>query len=109
MTDQNHIIDTRIAGDYKPLVTLDELQEEIPRSDAARETVIQTRKGIEDILGGRDSRKVMIIGPCSTPDMQEAVDYAAGLKDLSERVNDALLLVQRTFFEKPRTGLGWTG
>ncbi|MEK6892527.1 MAG: 3-deoxy-7-phosphoheptulonate synthase [Nanoarchaeota archaeon] len=109
MTNQNHIIDTRIAGDYKPLITLDQLQKEIPRSDVARETVLQTRAGIEAILDGRDPRRLIIMGPCSTHDMGEAIDYAESVKELSARVNDSLLIVQRTFFEKPRTGLGWFG
>lgn len=109
MSELNNIIDTRVAGDYEPLITLDKLQEEIPRSEAARNTVVDTRQGIEAILDGRDTRKIMIIGPCSTHDLQGAVDYAANVRDLSEIVNKYLLIVQRTFFEKPRTGLGWFG
>ena len=108
MTERNGIVDTRIKG-YKPLVTLNQLQQEIPRSETARQTVYQARRGIEAILDGENSRKLIVVGPCSMHDLDAALEYASRLKDLSINLLDKFLVVMRTYFEKPRTGLGWPG
>jgi 3-deoxy-7-phosphoheptulonate synthase len=108
MTKNDGIIDQRIIS-YTPLVTLYQLELSIPRSEKATATVSRGRKGIENILDNKDSRKVVIVGPCSIDDPKAALEYAAMLKDLSDRVSDKFLIVMRTYFEKPRTSLGWEG
>ena len=47
--------------------------------------------------------------PCSIHDEDAALDYARRLRRLAERTRDALLVVMRTYFEKPRTTVGWKG
>jgi 3-deoxy-7-phosphoheptulonate synthase len=37
------------------------------------------------------------------------MEYAAKLQPLSDAVSDTMLLVMRTYFEKPRTTVGWKG
>jgi 3-deoxy-7-phosphoheptulonate synthase len=37
------------------------------------------------------------------------MDYARRLKNLADEVSDALLIVMRVYFEKPRTTVGWKG
>jgi len=78
-------------------------------SEKAKETVVKGRAGIEAILDGRDSRKIVVVGPCSIHDADAALEYASKLKKLSEKVEDKLLIVMRTYFEKPRTTVGWKG
>jgi 3-deoxy-7-phosphoheptulonate synthase len=85
------------------------LKDRVPISDAAQRTVVAGRRAIADILDDKDDRLVVITGPCSIHDEAAALDYAARLKTLSERVNETMLLVMRTYFEKPRTTVGWKG
>ncbi|MDM4770506.1 3-deoxy-7-phosphoheptulonate synthase [Solimonas sp. SE-A11] len=99
---------TRISS-VRPVSTPAQVQDEFPLTDNAAATVFQTRKEIQDILHGRDSRLLVIVGPCSIHDTQAALEYAARLKAFREQVQDDLLVVMRVYFEKPRTTVGWKG
>ncbi len=94
---------------FKPLLTPLEVRERIPQSAASLQTVVTARQAIRDILEGRDKRKLLIVGPCSIHDPRSAIEYAQRLLALSKQVQDSLLLVMRTYFEKPRTTVGWKG
>lgn len=78
-------------------------------SDAANDTVISARDQMKRILRKEDSRLVVIVGPCSIHDEASALEYARRLAELSKEVGDQLVLVMRTYFEKPRTTIGWKG
>ena len=71
--------------------------------------MVSGRKAIADILDGNDSRLLVIAGPCSIHDEAAALEYASRLKALGERVEETMVLVMRTYFEKPRTTVGWKG
>ncbi len=73
------------------------------------ETVENARKTIENILDDKDDRKLLIIGPCSVHNLDEALEYASLLKPLHDAVFDKFYIVMRTYFEKPRSELGWEG
>ncbi len=86
------------------------LKEELPLSAAARRTVAEARRAVRDILAGRDARRLLVIsGPCSLHDREAALDYARRLRALSVRHEGEMALVMRTYFEKPRTTIGWKG
>jgi len=87
----------------------DDVARELPLSDPAADVVYRARQEIQAVLEGRDQRKLVIVGPCSIHDPKAALDYAARLLELRERVKDALVLVMRVYFEKPRTTVGWKG
>lgn len=108
MTDQVPHDDLRITG-MRPLLPPAILIEEIPLSAQARATVDRGRTGSADILHGRDERLLVIVGPCSIHDPQAALEYARWLKPLANRYKDQLLVMMRTYFEKPRTVVGWKG
>lgn len=91
------------------LITPAELKRAIPISDKARETISQGRKAIENILGRKDHRIIVVVGPCSIHDLDAANEYALRLKALADKVSDSLLIVMRVYFEKPRTTVGWKG
>lgn len=86
-----------------------DLQRQLPLSAPQAAFVRQTRTQIREILQGRSPRKLLIVGPCSIHDIAEAREYATRLVDLSSRIQDKFLVVMRTYFEKPRTALGWKG
>ncbi|VFP87968.1 Phospho-2-dehydro-3-deoxyheptonate aldolase, Trp-sensitive [Buchnera aphidicola (Cinara piceae)] len=68
-----------------------------------------TRNNIQRILLGQDKRLLVIIGPCSIHDPIAAIEYAKQIKMLRNKYSSYLEIVMRTYFEKPRTVLGWTG
>ena len=93
----------------KVLITPMEIKEKLPLTEKVAQTVVRGRKQIEKILEGQDSRKFIVVGPCSIHDPKLALEYAKKLKHLANKVQDKLLLVMRVYFEKPRTTVGWKG
>lgn len=51
----------------------------------------------------------MIVGPCSIHSYITAMEFGAKLNVLAQKFSDDLVIVMRTYFEKPRTRLGWKG
>lgn len=92
-----------------PLIAPRLLREETQVSLSANRTVVESRETIKKILSGEDPRMFAVVGPCSIHDPKGALEYAARLRNLAERVQDRLVLVMRVYFEKPRTTLGWKG
>lgn len=91
------------------LITPAALAAEHPLSPDVAENVTQARRRIARILTGEDPRLLVIIGPCSLHDPRAALDYAQRLNALRTRYADRLEIVMRTYFEKPRTVVGWKG
>ncbi|HWB31928.1 MAG TPA: 3-deoxy-7-phosphoheptulonate synthase [Acidobacteriaceae bacterium] len=85
------------------------LEEELPITDAASETVFAARNQVSEILAGRDERLLVVVGPCSIHDPDAAREYAARLKAVAVELRDRLCIVMRVYFEKPRTTVGWKG
>jgi len=85
------------------------LEEEYPVTEAASETIFKTRNEITDILGGRDSRLLVLVGPCSIHDTAAAREYGWLLKNAIDEFSAELRIVMRVYFEKPRTTIGWKG
>ncbi len=104
----SRVIDTRIVG-YEPLLSPAALLHELPLGDVQQETVARTRAEVRAVLDGADDRLLVVTGPCSVHDPKAALDYAARLAGLRERLADDLLIVMRVYFEKPRTVTGWKG
>ncbi|KAJ3067736.1 3-deoxy-7-phosphoheptulonate synthase [Podochytrium sp. JEL0797] len=100
--------DTRITG-YEPLFAPMMLQYETPLSETSLETVVRGRRHARRILHGEDDRLLLIVGPCSIHDVKAAIEYAQRLKALAEKHKDTLCIIMRTYFEKPRTTVGWKG
>ncbi|MDD0976172.1 3-deoxy-7-phosphoheptulonate synthase [Pseudomonas fontis] len=86
-----------------------QLKQQLPLSSALAALVQQQRQAVKAILEGRDSRLLVIVGPCSLHDPRAALEYAERLASLSKQVDDQLLLVMRAYVEKPRTTVGWKG
>jgi 3-deoxy-7-phosphoheptulonate synthase len=100
--------DLRIR-DVRPLIPPAILLEEIPASERASNVVADTRLSIADIVSGRDRRLLVVVGPCSIHDTKAALEYGERLKGLADRFAGALVVVMRSYFEKPRTVVGWKG
>ena len=80
-----------------------------PCSPEVDNFVRNTRAGIIDILQGRSHKLLVVVGPCSIHNVDEALIYASELKQLAEQYVDELLVVFRAYVEKPRSTVGWKG
>jgi 3-deoxy-7-phosphoheptulonate synthase len=100
--------DLRITQ-VRPLLPPAILLEEIPASEQSSNIVAGTRRAIADVLEQRDPRLVVIVGPCSIHDPVAALEYARRLLPMRARYQHELIVVMRTYFEKPRTSVGWKG
>jgi len=86
-----------------------ELHLELPAGEAEAARIAQARAAVQAILGGEDDRLLVIVGPCSIHDPESALEYARRLRDFAPGAADALNLIMRVYFEKPRTRMGWKG
>ncbi|PXW99411.1 3-deoxy-D-arabinoheptulosonate-7-phosphate synthase [Sphaerotilus hippei] len=106
--DTTRIDDTRIRA-VRPLITPALLQEWLPASNEAQALVESSRAAISRVLHGQDDRLIVVVGPCSIHDHDQAMDYARQLHAEALRLSGELLVVMRVYFEKPRTTVGWKG
>ncbi|KAG8623310.1 hypothetical protein KVT40_008286 [Elsinoe batatas] len=102
--------DWRIRG-YNPLVAPDLLQHEIRQTAGSKATVLAGRDESAAVVQGTDpqNRLLVVIGPCSIHDPEAALEYCDRLVKLKEKYKDDLLIVMRSYLEKPRTTVGWKG
>ena len=85
------------------------IKAELPMTESANRTVVESRAVVRRILKREDPRLLVVVGPCSVHDPKGALDYARRLARLREELKDRLFIVMRVYFEKPRTTVGWKG
>jgi 3-deoxy-7-phosphoheptulonate synthase len=85
------------------------LEEDLPVTESSTATIFNARTDIAAILNGRDTRLLVLVGPCSIHDTKAAREYAALLKEAIQEFSADLRIVMRVYFEKPRTTVGWKG
>lgn len=86
-----------------------QLRAKLPATEEHWSVVQRGRDDIAHALYDQDPRMVVIVGPCSIHDPEIAVEYATRLRALADEVSDELIVIMRTYFEKPRTSIGWKG
>lgn len=101
--------DARIQA-YEPLIPPNLLRHDLPSSSTSQETIQKARSAASRIIHGQDDRLLVIVGPCSIHDPDQAREYATKLQAevASGRWPD-LEIIMRVYFEKPRTTVGWKG
>ncbi len=104
----NNLKNKRIS-DQTVIASPNQIHQQFSISSQAQSFVMESRRVIEQIIRRQDPRLLVICGPCSLHDIQAAKDYAQRLKTLHQHYADALYIVMRTYFEKPRTCTGWKG
>lgn len=92
-----------------PLLSPREVKADLPITDKARRVVVESRSIVQNILTGKDSRMLIVVGPCSIHDQDAALEYAERLGGLNKDIEDRIHVVMRAYFEKPRTTVGWKG
>lgn len=94
---------------FKSLITPQQLKDKYPLKAQTAHLVAQSRKTIQAILTNEEKKRIVITGPCSLHDEKATLEYAERLKKVQDAFKDKLLIIMRTYFEKPRTTLGWKG
>ena len=109
-----HAMPERIENSHlvtmTPLVSPRAIKAQLPLTEGAAGIVLHTRRAICDILHGHDRQRLLVVvGPCSLHDVEAAYEYAERLKPVIDATREQLVIVMRTYFEKPRTTVGWKG
>ncbi len=97
------------VSEFTPLPSPQDLMAELPLESRMAEVVARSRDEVRAIMDGVDDRLLVIVGPCSIHDPKAGLEYARRLVSQAEKHREDLLVVMRTYFEKPRTTVGWKG
>ncbi|GKV74438.1 MAG: 3-deoxy-7-phosphoheptulonate synthase [Arthrobacter sp.] len=97
------------VSEFTALPTPQELIAELPLDARVADVVERGRDEVRAIMDGVDDRLLVIVGPCSIHDPKAGLEYARRLVSQAEKHREDLLIVMRTYFEKPRTTVGWKG
>lgn len=89
------------------LQTPKELLINIPLSKDDIDFINTSREELKNIISWKDSRKILIIGPCSADFEDSLYEYAEFLSKLSKKVEDKIKIVLRFYTWKPRTVWWW--
>lgn len=92
------------------LPTPEEVKEEFPISEKAKEIKKKKDQILKDIITGKSDLFALIIGPCSADNEEALIDYTSRLAAIQEKVSDKIFIVPRVYTNKPRTtGKGYKG
>ncbi|MFT4563330.1 MAG: 3-deoxy-7-phosphoheptulonate synthase [Gammaproteobacteria bacterium] len=91
------------------LATPADIKRLLPVSATAARSIAEHRRRIHDVLMGVNHRLLVVVGPCSIHDVDEALEYSKRLANVAREINDHVIVVMRAYFEKPRTTVGWKG
>ena len=92
------------------LPTPADIKRDYPLSPELRELKKHRDLMISDVITGKDSRVLVIIGPCSADNEDAVCDYLLRLRKVQEKIEDKVLIIPRVYTNKPRTtGEGYKG
>jgi len=109
MSDRINEVDNFHIIGFDELPSPGQLKDELSLEGRALDTVLAGHRAVKGILDRKDPRCIVVVGPCSIHNTEEALEYARRLKPLADELADSLLLLMRVYFEKPRTSIGWEG
>lgn len=109
MAERIKEIDNLHITGYEELPSPGALKDELELKGKGLDAVKSGHRHVKSILDHEDSRLIVVVGPCSIHNPEEALEYARRLKPLADELADDLLILMRVYFEKPRTSVGWEG
>jgi len=109
MTERIKEIDNLHIIGFEELPAPGVIKDELVLQGAALAAVQKGHRDVKNILDRKDPRLIVVVGPCSIHNPDEALEYARKLKKLADELAEELLIVMRVYFEKPRTTIGWEG
>ncbi len=78
-----------------------EIREQFPLPAGLDRVKEERDAQIRDVLTGKDSRFLVIIGPCSADNEHAVLDYVTRLAAVQEKVKERLILIPRVYTNKP--------
>ena len=88
----------------------EEVKDMLPMTSKMQQIKKQNDSEIADIITGKDSRVLAIIGPCSADNEDSVIEYVSRLAPIQEEIKDKVKIVPRIYTNKPRTtGSGYKG
>ena len=79
------------------------VKELLPVSKELADMKLERDAQIADIITGRSSKFLAIVGPCSADHEDPVCDYTCRLAEVQEKIKDKVLIVPRVYTNKPRT------
>ena len=87
-----------------------EIAQIVPIPESLKSLKAQRDSEIRDILTGKVSKFLAIIGPCSADDENAVCEYTKRLAKVQEEIKDKVYIIPRIYTNKPRTtGEGYKG
>ena len=102
--------DLRVAS-FRPLLSPQEVRRANPPTERGLAAVDAGRNAIRSTLDSEilGNRLIVVTGPCSVHNVDQSLEYTAWLREKRAAYSNELELLQRVYFEKPRTTVGWEG
>ena len=92
------------------LPTPEEIKSALPMSPYLRKIKEKRDGELKDIFLGKDSRFIVVVGPCSADNIDSVLEYVRRLAKVNQKVKDRLFIIPRVYTNKPRTtGEGYKG
>lgn len=107
-TGTDKVNDNYNVADVEAIISPKEVIDQYPLDEETARFIAVSRDIIRNILHLKDDRLIVITGPCSIHNPEEALQIAKNLKEM-QAANPHLYIIMRTYFEKPRTTIGWKG
>ena len=96
--------------EVRTIITPEEARKAVCLDEKSQKIKLRRDGEIKNIIAGRDSRLLLIVGPCSADNEDSVCDYCNRLAGVSEKVKDKIFIVPRIYTNKPRTrGEGYKG
>ena len=96
--------------EVRTIITPEEARKTVCLDEKSQKIKLRRDGEIKNIIAGRDSRLLLIVGPCSADNEDSVCDYCNRLAGVSEKVKDKIFIVPRIYTNKPRTrGEGYKG
>ena len=83
------------VNEIEPLKSPLSIKKEIGLTASEVNLVKQSREVVSNILAGKDSRQLVIAGPCSVHDEASILEYAEKLVGLHEKYKEKLYIIIR--------------
>ena len=92
------------------LPTPEEIKSALPMSPYLKKIKAGRDGELKDIFTGKDSRFIVVVGPCSADNIDSVLEYVRRLAEVNQKVKDRLFIIPRVYTNKPRTtGEGYKG
>ena len=95
---------------YRKLPIPKEVKAQFPLTEEMKKCKEIRNEEIKKIFTGESDKFILVIGPCSADNDVSVLDYIERLKRVSEKVEDKIIIIPRSYTNKPRTtGDGYKG